>query len=193
MQGRILDRELLDAVEALGAEAFESTAWRVAWRTQDVLRGGPGGRWNPTHFPALYTSLEKHGAIAEVYSLLSKMPVFSSADKLIYRLQIKTRNTLVLDDPEKLASVGLDLFRDHHRNKKQCQLVGEAAYRLDYDSLLVPSVRWECLNLVLFPALLESTDIAVIEAHDINWPVWAEQNAEAVREYTRQIRKLSNI
>lgn len=182
--------ELLDALESLPSEAAEFDTYRVAWRTQEVLRGGPGGRWNPTSFPALYTSLEADGAIAEVYDLLSKAPVFSSSDKLIYKLRVRTKRTLLLDRDSALQRLGLKLYRNQRTNKSTCQEVGEAAHRLDYDSLLVPSVRWDCLNLVLFPDLMAIEDIQLCdEGTEINWPAWSKKYAEASREYQRRMRQ----
>lgn len=189
----LLDRELLDALETFECKPLEITTWRVAWRTQDVLRGGPGGRWNPDSFIALYTSLEKNGAVAEVYSLLSKNPVFSSADKLIYKLKVNTQSTLILDDMEKLRSLGLDLPSDTEQNKHRCQMIGEVAYRLDCDSLLVPSLRWNCQNVVLFPDLDDSASIRVVgKPEEINWPAWGKKHAETSRAFTRQLRKKCN-
>lgn len=186
----LLDREVLDALETLDRRSLQVQTWRVAWRSQDVLRGGQNGRWNPPPILALYTSLDIDGAVSEVYSLLSKMPVFSSADKLIYQLAVTTQNTLILGDADNLKHVGVDLCASPEKNLTQCQRVGEAAYCLDCDSLLVPSMRWECNNLILFQDSIDAADIQAAEdPHEINWPAWSENNAEVSRAYTRRIRK----
>ncbi|MDN5869495.1 MAG: RES family NAD+ phosphorylase [Nitrococcus sp.] len=186
----LLDRELLDTLETVECRALQVQTWRVAWRSQNVLRGGQNGRWNPPPIFALYTSLDIDGAVSEVYSLLSKMPVFSSAGKLIYQLAVRTQNTLILDEADNLKRVGVDLCASPEKNIAQCQRVGEAAYRLDCDSLLVPSMRWECNNLVLFQDVIDPADIKAAEApHEINWPAWSEKNAEVSRAYTRRFRK----
>lgn len=186
MSGSLLDPQLLDALECSESRALQLDVWRVAWRSQEVLKGGPGGRWNPRPLTALYTSLSVDGAVAEVYALLSKAPVFSSADKLLYQLQVKTQNTLILDDLGKLDGIGVDLRQSPEDSIAQCQLIGEASYRLDYDSLLVPSIRWDCANLVLFSDLLDPDDIqAKGDANEINWPAWADRYAEVSRNHTR--------
>ena len=53
-----------------------------------------------------------------------------------------------------------------------------AAYFLEFDGLIVPSVRWPCLNLILFLDRL-NLDLAlrIEETHDINWPAWRERHA----------------
>lgn len=128
--------------------------------------------------------------MAEVYALLSKAPVFSSADKLLYQLQVKTQNTLILDNLEKLDGIGIDLRQSPEDSIARCQRIGEASYRLDYDSLLVPSIRWDCANLVLFSDLLAPDDIQMKgDANEINWPAWADRYAEVSRKYTRDLIK----
>lgn len=192
MSFSLIDRELLDALEASKFEALNSDIWRVAWRSQDVLRGGLKGRWNPksASAPALYTSLEMDGAVAEVYTLLSKQPVFSSADKLLYRLKARTQRTLILDDNSELQNLGIDLFGSANANLNECQLLAEAAYRLDFDSLLVPSARWNCSNLVLFTDLIDPNDIWIDgDPMEINWPAWADKNAEYSRIYRRRMHR----
>lgn len=188
----LLDRNLLDALEQKQSAPLQKEVWRVAWRSQDVLKGGSQGRWNRHPLVALYTSLAMDGAIAEVYALLSKAPVLSSADKLIYRLEVKTQNTIILENPDAIEELGVRVRDNSDENLHHFQSIGEAAFRLDYDSLLVPSLRWECSNLVLFPELIDPSDIRVSgDAMEINWPAWAESNMERSRRHTRSLVKPS--
>jgi hypothetical protein len=55
---------------------------------------------------------------------------------------------------------------------------GAAAHFLEFDALIVPSVRWPCLNLILFLDCLDvDAALRVQETLDINWPAWKEKHA----------------
>ena len=64
--GGVLDSKLLDTIESFPIDSFDGRVWRVTWATRDPLQGNfGGGRWSPDgEFEALYTSLEKNGALA---------------------------------------------------------------------------------------------------------------------------------
>ena len=66
--GRLHDRALLDALEALDPEPFRGVVWRVTRKGREPLRGAAAnGRWSMTgEFEVLYTSLEREGATAEI-------------------------------------------------------------------------------------------------------------------------------
>lgn len=174
----IHDRLLLDALERQGGVGIQLDAWRVAWKSRDVLDVGASGRWNPPgRMVALYTSLSADGAIAEVYYHLSQAPVFSSAEKLIHKLRIQTHSTLKLDDPRTLEKLESIVNESSENELPAGQAIAAAAHLLEYDSLLVPSVRWPCNNLVVFMDLLTPESIVkAAEPEEINWPAWIEQN-----------------
>ena len=177
------DRNLLDLLEQLPAKELDIQVWRVAWRSRHALDVGGGGRWNPPgRFDAVYTSLEADGAMAEVYHYLSRAPVFSSAEKVMYRIDARTNRTAVLDDPEQLRRRGLDPGQFQDVNPMLCQEIGSAAHLLEYDSLLVPSARWNCMNLVLFPDYIPLDSLVPDDGKPVNWPAWRDAN-EA--EYAR--------
>lgn len=161
-------------------QPFEGAVWRVTWATRDALAGGTGGgRWHPPNdFEVLYTSLDENGAMAEVYHHLSKAPVFSSSHVKINKLRVSAEKTLVFPDIASLEAVGVteEAFRkgDHKRTRE----VGAAARFLDIEGLMVPSARWPCSNLALFPDRMRNRDsLQVEEARDINWPAWRESVA----------------
>src|SRR5690606_7192121 len=93
----------------LGGRPLQQEVWRVSWASRQVLQGGWGpGRWNAASaFEAIYTSLSMDGAVAEIYYHLSQHPVRSSAEKLLHRLSVGTKNTLFLDDSAVLTRLGL--------------------------------------------------------------------------------------
>jgi len=183
----IHDRELLDAIESLGGRALEKTAWRVTWKTRGVLDVGGGGRWNhPSRPDAIYTSLESDGAIAEVHHHLARAPIMSSADKMLHSLEVKTRNTLMLDDMKTLRSLGLTAEMLDSDDPTATRNLAHAAFLLDHDSLLVPSLRWECVNLVIFPDRVPEAEIKAGEANDINWPAWIDRHTDELGRVRRE-------
>lgn len=177
------DRELLEALDRLEVISVQQTVWRVAWKGRDVLQGGTGGRWTPPRGPeALYTSETQDGSLAEVYHLLAQAPVFSSSDKLCYPIQVKPQRTLRLDSLDAIASVGLTEETLRSRDLSACQAVGAAARLMEFDGIWVPSMRWNCRNLVLFSDLLPDPKALQPEAgRPVNWPAWRER--EDVRRF----------
>jgi hypothetical protein len=173
----LFDPDLLDALEALDPEPFSGTAWRTTWATRDPLVGSTaGGRWHPENsFEALYTSIELDGSLAEVYFHLSRAPVFSSAHVRLHRLRVETRRTLRLD-LEMLGSLGVEAATYPAMEYSRTREIGAAVHFLEFDSLLVPSPRWPCLNLVLFLDRLDPNSLAVEKVREVNWPAWREKH-----------------
>jgi hypothetical protein len=178
--GKVHDRELLDALERIKPETFSGLAWRATWATREPLRGSSvGGRWTPPdQFEALNTSLELDGAIAETYFHLSRAPIFSSAHLKLHRIQVETRQSLRLADMSALRPFGIDEALLKRMDYERTQAIGAAAYFLEFDGLIVPSIRWPCHNLILFLDRL-NLDVAlrVEETYDINWPAWKERHS----------------
>lgn len=183
-QDRVHDPDLLDVLEAMDKAPFDGHVWRVAWSSSDPLIGGVGGgRWHPANdFETLYTSTERDGALAEIYHHLSKAPVFSSREAKLYKLRVRAEQTLVFENVQSLAAVGIDeetFLRGGHSRARE---VGTAARFLDLEGLVVPGARWNCSNLVLFPDRLSNTNLEalkVVEESDINWPAWRESTRNA--------------
>jgi hypothetical protein len=174
------ERELLDALERMPSEAFSGTAWRATWATRDPLRGSAaGGRWSPTDpFEVLNTSLEADGAIAETHYHLSRAPVFSSAHLKLHRLHVETCQTLRFDDINALARFGVEAAAFRQMTYERTQALGAAAHFLEFDGLIVPSARWQCLNLILFLDRLDvGAALRVEETLEIIWPAWKERHA----------------
>src|SRR5271163_5222776 len=107
------DPALLDALDAFDRVRYAGDTWRVVRRGRDPLQGSAsGGRWDPTLFDVLYTSLNPDGAIAEVHFHLSRQPVFPSKIKYeLYRIRTTTAKTLILPDLEAMVSLGGDPSR----------------------------------------------------------------------------------
>ena len=176
-EDQVHDPDLLDALEAMEPRSFDGVVWRVTWATRDPLAGGTGGgRWHPPNdFQALYASTEEHGAMAEVYSHLSRAPVFSSSQVRINTLQVRSERTLFFADLESLGALGVDAEAFQKGRHTRTREIGAAARFLDIDGLLVPSARWPCANLVLFlDRLADLETLKVLESREVNWPAWRE-------------------
>lgn len=173
------DLELLDAVDALPRESFRGTAWRVVREGRDPLIGSPSlSRWCNGAFDVLYTSLELDGALAEIFSLLSSQPVFPSRPIwAAYELDVATTRSLRLANVAALGKFGVETSTYRERRYEQTQALADAAYFLDFDGLIVPSARWDCLNLVLFTSRLAPEDLALAkpEGEPIDWQGWRKR------------------
>jgi RES domain-containing protein len=186
---RIHDRDLLDKLEQHHPRPQLVQAWRTTWAHRDPLSGSTAaGRWNPEgHFEVLYTSLDFDGSIAEAYYHSSRAPILSTRPVKVHRLRVSTQRSLVLDSDNPLARLGVDMTRYKNPISDQSGLtrtqeIGAAAHFLEYDSLLVPSARWSCLNLVIFLDRIDSgAAIALETSEDVNWPAWREQRAGSAR------------
>ncbi len=173
------DVDLLDALEALNPEPFEGDVWRVLREGREPLQGYPtGARWDPPGgFDVLYTSLDPHGARAEVFFHLNRAPVFPSQTVyLLHRIGVRTRKTLRLADKNALAALKVDAARFSELDYRRTQAIGDAAYFLGFDGLLVPSARWECQNLILFTDRIDPNDGLVVSASKpVDWQAWRTQ------------------
>lgn len=178
IEHQVHDPDLLDALEAISPQSFEGTVWRVTWATGEPLTGGTGGgRWHPANdFEALYTNREKDGALAEIHHHLSLAPVFSSSHVRLNELRVRTGRALVFDDIAALAQVGVDEDMFRRGDDARTREIGAAARFLDMDGLIVPSARWDCTNLILFPDRLTGPERpALVKSSYVNWPAWREQ------------------
>lgn len=178
MSGKVHDRALLDALENLKAEPFNATVWRTTWRQRDPLVGNSGGgRWDPANsFEVLYASTQPDGSIAEVYYHLTQAPVFSSSNVLLHQLKVSIKKILNLD-VKSLQKLGVEDPLANRIDFSQTQAVSSAARFLEFQGLLVPSARWECLSLVLFLDQIDINECITVGTNEpINWPAWKEQN-----------------
>ena len=175
-RGRVHDRAVLDALEAAPSHPFEGTVWRVARAGRDPLRGsGASGRWNAaSEFEVLYTSLERDGALAETGYRLSLEPVWPSLlHHEVHRLEVKTQRTLRLANLNSLVPLGIDVSRYESFDYSVSQSIAAAAWFLDFDGLVVPSARFDCQNLVLFPEnLAPDGHVELRETESIDWAAW---------------------
>ncbi|MBV8131279.1 MAG: RES family NAD+ phosphorylase [Alphaproteobacteria bacterium] len=168
------DRRILDALETIEPERFTGEAWRVTRKGRDPLRGSTAnGRWSPSggEFEVLYTSLERDGALAEIGYRLSLEPVWPSRiEHQVHRIEVETEGTLRFVDRESLARLGVDIARYHTFEYQATQAIAAAAYFLEFDSLIVPSARFHCPNLVIFTE--RATGLVLRKSDAVDWDAW---------------------
>lgn len=180
------DSCLIDALEVLETKPLEGTVWRVVREGRDPMQcSASGGRWDDETFDVLYTSLERDGAIAEMYFHLSRgQPVFPSKIRYgLHELKVSAKDVMTLTMAD-LALLGLDAMRfgqlsynERNQEYPRSQDIAEAAHFLDCCGLLVPNARWDCTNLVLFCDRLKPDAMEVVRDHGlIDWVNWQKLN-----------------
>lgn len=167
---------LLDLVDAFKQEAFSTKVWRICGDGRNPVHGARSlSRWCNGTFDVLYTSFERDGALAEIYSLLSLQPVFPSkfASRL-HRLSITVKRSLRLADLPTLARLGVNTHHYGDRDYTKTQAIADAAWFLEFDGIIAPSARWSCLNAVLFTdRIAENARIhEMTEPQPIDWARW---------------------
>jgi hypothetical protein len=178
--GRVHDRSVLDALEKLEPEPFDSDVWRVARKGRDPLRGSSAnGRWGaPGELEVLYTSEQRDGALAEVGFRLSLEPVWPSLiQHQRHILAVQAERTLRLVDMDELANLGVDISRYETFEYGATQAIAAAAHFLEFDGMLVPSARFACSNLVLFTDRVSHTGhLQFVSSEDVDWLDWRKKN-----------------
>lgn len=160
------DHSLLDLVDSFEREVFSQSVWRVVRENRDPLQGGRSpSRWCIGAFDVVYTSLERDGALAEVYELLSSQPVWPSKIKtIVHRIAVHAPKILRLPDLDTLESLGVDIAKYREREYSRTQEIADAAYFLGFSGLIVPNARWQCCNLVVFTERVPPADIQIEES-----------------------------
>jgi len=181
--GRVHDRSILDALEKLDPQPFDSDVWRVTRKGRDPLRGASAnGRWGaPGELEVLYTSEQREGALAEVGFRLSLEPVWPSLiQHQIHILAVRAERTLRLVDMDDLANLGVDIARYQTFEYGATQAIAAAAHFLEFDGMLVPSARFSCSNMVLFTDRVSDTGhLQLVSSEDVDWPDWQKRNRRA--------------
>lgn len=174
------DSALIDAIEAIEPVIYEGTFWRVVREGRNPIQcSRSGGRWDDGTFDVLYTSEQKQGAISEMkFHLLRGQPVIPSQVKYqVYEIALALQRSLKLLDLAALAALGLDISRygqlsynEKHGEYPRSQDIAEAAHFLDYDGLVVPSARYDCLNVIAFCDRLAAGALVVTrDGETVEW------------------------
>jgi RES domain-containing protein len=172
---RSRDSALIDAIEALAPVNFDGRVWSIAREGRDPLQvSASGGRWDDGTFDVLYTSADRQGAIEEMrFHLMRGQPVLPGRISFkLFELRVQMDQALRLADLEALAALGLDAstfgrlsWQFTSDEYLRTQQIGEVAHFLDFDGLIVPSARYQCLNMVLFGDRIGPEALSVIRDH----------------------------
>ncbi len=133
-------------------------------------------RWDPGAFDVIYTSLARDGSLAEIHFHLSRQPVFpSKLVSVLHRITLRAHRALQLADLSAAEALGMSADRYGELDYARSQAIGDAAYFLGFDGLLVPSARWDCQNLVAFTDQLAPHNMTVEESAVVDWPAWRKE------------------
>jgi hypothetical protein len=175
------DLALLDALDAFTREAVELTVWRVVREGRDPIQAASSrSRWCNDSFDVLYTSLERDGALAEIFALLNSQPVFpSKVQFFVHRISIRASKILRIADLRTLERLGVNGPRYRERDYQRTQEIADAAYFLGFEGLIATSARWEGLSLVLFTDHLAPEDILLDqrEPDPVDWALWRRKHS----------------
>jgi len=180
---KLRDSRLIDAMEALPQAPFQGKVWRVVREGRDPRQcSAAGGRWDDGTFDVLYTSMERDGALAEMYfHLLRGQPVFPSKVRYtLHELSVSLAAILRFADLTALAALGVDTARygqlsyaGRVQEYPRTQEVGEVAHFLDCDGITIPSARWTCGNIVVFCGRADPGAVQLVADHGlIDWAQW---------------------
>ena len=173
---RVHDKDVLDALEAIGAQPFDGQVWRVTRLGRGPARGSAAnGRWSPTgEFEVLYASLERDGALAEIAHRLSLEPVWPS--KLVHELHeltIHAERAVRLPNLQTLQTLGVNTARYEKYDYSATQAIAAAAQFLGFDALIVPNARHPGLNLVgLLENLRPGGAVEIVPSKIVDWSDW---------------------
>lgn len=173
---RVHDRALLDALEQMPAEPYDADVWRITRKGRDPMRGASAhGRWGAAgEIEVLYTSEQSDGALAEIGFRLSLEPVWpSKLEHELHAIAVKAERVLRLPELRHIEQLGVDIARYASFDYSATQAVAAAAHFLDFDGLLVPSARYDCVNLVLFTDRAPmAAQLQLISSEPVNWTQW---------------------
>lgn len=177
------DLELVDRLGAFAPFTFDGEVYRAARQNLSPLTPSlSGGRWVPVGGPSvLYTSLEKHGALAELAFHWGQFNPLPSRPAAVHRIALSTRKTLRLLQTD-LETLGVKWNRYAEINYEQTQRIGAAVAFLECDGLVAPSARWDCDNLMIFTDHhgMSSDDLRVVSTEEVDWLAWAREHGFAV-------------
>jgi RES domain-containing protein len=177
----IHDKDLLDRLSDLPHRQFAGELFRATGISVDPTASTiNGGRWSPRPdgdfgIPALYTSFERDGALAELCSFLADFtPIPKARPVKVTQLSISVARAVSLTKVD-LAALGVAMDQYGRRDYRRTQQIGAALAFLGIDGLIAPSPRWNCNNLVVFDenhAMTEKLD--AVSSEQCDWREWAE-------------------
>jgi RES domain-containing protein len=154
--------EIIEILDEQPSVAWTGRTWRHVFGTQPALSSNvTGARWNPSDVEAMYCSIDRATALAEGDHAIAVQPLRPRAARYLWRIDVELRNALDLSNPTLLKTLGVGTNALRADDHSACRAVGEAAYWLGRDGLLVPSARGAGLNIVILVGNLEP-DVALV-------------------------------
>ena len=179
----IHDKDLLDRLAELPQLRLDGQFFRATGISVDATASSiNGGRWTPRSdgdfgVPALYSSFERDGALAELCSFLADLtPIPKARIIKVTPLTISLSHAVRLKH-EDLIALGVTMERYGQRDYGRTQQIGAALAFLGVDGLIAPAARWNCDNLVVFDenhAITERLDAG--QPEEIDWLAWAKSH-----------------
>ena len=173
----IRDSALLDALARLARAPFAGTVWRAAREGHHPADGWrAGGRWDDRTFDALYTSLNRDGAIAERrFHLFRGQPIPPSKGRHeLFELRASLAAVIVFPDRKALQAIGMNAagygrasYAGRQGEYPRSQEVAEACYFLGADGILAPNARHASQNLIVFCEQDTALEIETVRSHGL--------------------------
>ncbi len=178
------DQALLQQLERLNPISFEGSVTRNHWQTRSPLQGGiGGGRWSlPSGVETLYTALRPQGAICEIgHRLVDWGSPIPTAPLELATIDVVCPKVLDLRRLETLSELGVPATSFSSNDYSASAAVGDAAYYLGCDAILVPSARLAGdTNLVIFMARAEVSAFQVRSSETLT-PTDVIQRYQSIR------------
>jgi hypothetical protein len=120
--------------------------------------------------------MQRDGALAEVAFHWSQLTPPPSKPIVLHSLDVAVDNVLQLSDAN-LLDLGVESSLQLTTNYERTQAIGAATAFLGYNGMIVPSVRWNCENLILFANDHDlARSVEVVAAESVEWQTWAHRN-----------------
>jgi hypothetical protein len=92
----------------------------------------------------------------------------------VHLIAVETERTLRFANLESLASLGVEIARYHTFEYRVTQAIAAASYFLEFDSLIMPSARFHCANLVIFTE--RATPLVLRNSQAVDWESWRRRH-----------------
>lgn len=130
----------------------------------------------PDAAAALYTSLAREGALAEIVFHWSQLDPRPTKPVLLHTLRVAAQQALRLIRAD-LEVLGVTSSVYQGINPARTQAIRAAAEFLGFDGLIAPSARWPCDNLVLFvDRMAANAALDLVTTESIDWVAWGSAN-----------------
>ena len=128
----------------------------------------------PNQTPTLYTSCERDGALAEIVHHWRQLTPLPSKPVIVHTLGARLRKSLRLGRVE-LSGLDVDFGSP---TPERAQEIGAAVACLEYDGLIVLSMRWACDKVIVFGSILErhASDFFVRSSEEVDWRKWMREH-----------------